>query len=264
MGGVDRRPLHREAMRITIRARSSSTRTTGSPTTRTSRLNRASSRTRTPQPRATRAVAGRRSACARRRTRARPWRSPSDANLVYWYGKLDALYDKPNVKRVEREVVFVKPLETFIVFDRLEATTSTAAVWQLNSKPTAQQSGQQEWTIAGVGYDARESSLSFPPARDATVVPWSGGFSGGSRLDIASGRAPRVSSPCLAPAGRVQNATTAQSGGNSPTITFAGGRNRERSPSDRWNRGHVTLTGGGLNVDTNLATTVPAIRCCFP
>ncbi len=186
----------------------------------------------------------------------------SDDSVVYWSGKLDALYDRPNVTRVEREVVFVKPLETFVVFDRIAATGIDGSVWQLNSKPMPQQSGGK-WTITDAGTTLEVFPL-LPAGATATVVPWSGGYNGGSRLDIASTSNTRYLT-VLAPSGRVQSATTSQAGGNSTaTITFVGGATGTIAFSTDGTGGHVTLTGGGLSVDANLATTVQQIPVLLP
>jgi hypothetical protein len=185
-----------------------------------------------------------------------------DANFVYWSGKLDALYDRPNITRVERDVVFVKPLETFVVFDRINATGVESTVWQVNSKNAAQQSGAK-WTVTESGSILEVFPL-LPAGATASVRPWTGGFSGGSRLDITSTSNARFLN-VLAPAGRVQSATTSSAGGNSiATVTFAGGTTGTFTFSTDGTGGHVTLSGGSVNVDANLATSVQTIPVLLP
>jgi hypothetical protein len=179
-----------------------------------------------------------------------------DANFAYWFGKVEGVYARPTVTRVEREVVFVKPLETFVVFDRINATGVESAIWQLNA-PTAPQQSGGKWTVTDSGSTLEVFPL-LPAGASAAVVPWTGDFDGGSRLDITSSGNTRFLT-VLAPGGRVQSATTSSSGGNSvATVTFAGGSTGTFTFSTDGTGGHVTVSGA-VAFDADLAGSVQQI-----
>lgn len=124
-------------------------------------------------------------------------------DVVHWAGKLEALYGSPSVTRVEREVVFLKPLETFVVFDRIEADV-TKTVWQLNA-PTTPTSAGGKWSVAGTGTSLEVFVLA--PSDATTSVTNAAGIGGsvnsGARLDVSSGGHTRYLT-VLAPGGRVR------------------------------------------------------------
>jgi hypothetical protein len=63
----------------------------------------------------------------------------------------------------------------------------------------------------------------------------------------------------------VQDATTSSASGNSiATVTFVGGATGTVTFSTDGTGGHVTLSGGGLAVDADLATAVQQIPVLVP
>jgi hypothetical protein len=87
------------------------------------------------------------------------------------------------VTRVEREVVFVKPL-LVVVFDRIDAAADTRRVWQINSA--------NQPTIAGnvIDLDGASTDLQVwtmgPAGTTSTVVDWTtdADMNGGWRVDV--------------------------------------------------------------------------------
>jgi hypothetical protein len=187
------------------------------------------------------------------------------SDVLYWAGKLDALYGLPSVTRVEREVVFVKPLETFVVFDRIEADVTSSA-WQLNS-PVAPTEAGGKWSVAGAGNTGLELFVLRPSGAAGVVTGWpslDGDVKAGARLDVASGGHTRYLT-VLAAKGRVVGATGAEAAGSTTaTVSFAGGATATVSFSTDGAGGRVTLSGGGLAVDAALAAGVEPIPVLVP
>lgn len=187
------------------------------------------------------------------------------ADLTHWAGKLEALYGNANVTRVEREVVFIKPLETFVVFDRI-ASTVTSSVWQLNA-PVAPTQANGRWNVAGAGNGGLEIFVLRPSGATGTVSSWpsmNGDVKSGSRLDFTSTGNTRFLA-VLGAKGKVTSAAGSEAGGlTTATLSFAGGATGTVSFSTDGAGGHVTLAGGGLAVDLALGTGVAAIPVIVP
>lgn len=187
-----------------------------------------------------------------------------NGNVVHWASKLEALYGNPSVTRVEREVVFLRPLETFVVFDRIEADV-TKTVWQLNAPVTPTSSGGK-WTVAGTGTSLETFVLA--PSDATTSVTNAAGISGsvtsGARLDVSSGGHTRFLT-VLAPGGKVTSATASTASGNTTAnLSFAGGASGTVSFSTDGTGGTVKVSGGGLSIDVTPATGVATIPVLVP
>jgi hypothetical protein len=178
----------------------------------------------------------------------------TDANVTFASGKMQDIYDQAAVTRIERDVAFIRPLETFVVFDRIEADVDSA-VWQF-SMPSAPTQAGGKWTTSPTGGSLDVFPL-LPSGAAPAIVGWpsvNSDFKFGSRMDITSGGHTRylaVFSP-----GKVQTATVDQNGGNSTaTLSFVGGASGTVSFSTDGSGGHVTINGGGVTIDTALGTT---------
>ena len=188
-----------------------------------------------------------------------------NGNVLHWAAKLDALYGNPSVTRVEREVVFLKPLETFVVFDRIEAAV-TSSVWQLNA-PVTPTLAAGKWSIAGASAAGLELFVLRPVAANVTVAGWPSMDSdvmSGSRLDVSATGHTRFLT-VLGAKGRVLSAAGAEAGASTTaTLTFAGGASGTVSFSTDGAGGHVTLGGGGLAIDQSLAAGVASVSLFVP
>jgi hypothetical protein len=179
-------------------------------------------------------------------------------DVVHWAAKLDALYGNADVTKVEREVVFVRPLETFVVFDRIEANV-TSSVWQLNA-PVTPTEAAGKWSVAGAGGTGLELFILRPNAATGVVMTWPGGgdVKSGARLDVTSTGHTRYLT-VLGAKGRVTSATGSEAAGSTTaTLSFAGGASGTVSFSTDGAGGQVTLNGGGLTVNQALTTGVTA------
>ncbi|CAN5415633.1 hypothetical protein BH09MYX1_BH09MYX1_36200 [soil metagenome] len=177
-------------------------------------------------------------------------------NVLYWAGKMAPLYGNAKVTRVDRDVVFVKPLETFVVFDRIESTV-TSSIFQLNA-PVTPVLANGHWSI-DVGPNGLEI---FPlrPTAAANVVSWpsvDSDFNGGARLDLTSAGKSRFLT-ILGAKGRVTAATSPTPGATTiATVTFACGTTGTFTFSTDGVGGHVTLTGA-VTEDRDLVAGVTA------
>lgn len=187
-------------------------------------------------------------------------------DVVHWAGKLEALYGNPSVTRVEREVVFLRPLETFVVFDRIEADV-TKTVWQLNAPTTpTSASASGKWTVAGSGSSLEVFVLA--PSDATTAVTSAAGIGGsvnsGARLDVSSGGHTRYLT-VLATGGRVTSATASTAGDTTTAnLSFAGGASGTVSFSTNGTGGTVKVTGGGVSADVPLAASIGTIPVLLP
>ncbi len=186
-------------------------------------------------------------------------------DVMHWAGKLEALYGNPGVTKVEREVVFVKALETFVVFDRIEADVSTS-VWQLNA-PVAPTGSGAKWSVAGAGGAGLDVFVLRPSGTTAAVKSWpsmNGDVKSGARLDVSSTGHTRYLT-VLSAKGRVTTATGSEANGSTvATLAFAGGTSGTVSFSTDGTGGHVTLNGGGLAIDLALSTGIAIIPVLTP
>lgn len=188
-----------------------------------------------------------------------------NANVMHWAAKLEPLYGNAAVTRVEREVVFLKALETFVVFDRIEADV-TSSVWQLNAPVMPTQAGGK-WSVAGTGTTGLEVFVLRPAAPTTTVTSWPtmlADIKKGARLDVTSTGHTRYLT-VLGAKGRVATAVGAEAGANTTaTLTFAGGATATVAFSTDGAGGHVTVNGGGLAVDADLTAGVANVPVMVP
>ena len=188
-----------------------------------------------------------------------------DANVLHWAAKLEGLYGNPSVTRVEREVVFLKALETMVVFDRIEADV-TSSVWQLNA-PVAPTLAAGRWSVAGTGGAGLDVFVLQPTVATGVVTGWpalNSDVKDGFRLDVSSSGHTRYLT-VLAAKGRVTSASGAVAGASTTaTLVFTGGASGSVAFSTDGVGGHVTVTGGGLTVDQNLAAGVAAPALFVP
>lgn len=188
-----------------------------------------------------------------------------NGDVLHWTAKLEAVYGDPSVTRVEREVVFVKALETLVVFDRIEAGV-TSSVWQLNA-PAAPTSTAGKWTVAGEGGSGLEVFVLRPTGATTNVVSWPGvdaDYKSGSRLDVSSSGHTRYLT-VLGAKDHVASATGSEVGTSTvATLTFAGGASGTVSFSTDGAGGHITLNGGGVAIDADLGASITSIPVLTP
>ncbi len=178
-----------------------------------------------------------------------------EARHLYWAGSMGALYGDPSVTRVEREVVFLREAETYVVFDRVEVAGGTS-VYTLNAPKKPALVGAR-WTVDGPGGGLELLPLA-PAGLVGTVVDWKtvdADFLGGFRLDLPSTGSARYLT-VLAPTGKVTTATPSTAGGLQVVdLAFTGGATAKVSFSVDGSGGHLVLSGAPA-VDVELAAGV--------
>ena len=142
----------------------------------------------------------------------------------------------------------------------------TSSVWQLNA-PVTPTLASGKWSVAGSAGTGLEIFVLRPTAATTAVPSWptmDSDVKSGARLDVSSTGHTRYLT-VLGAKGRVLTATGSDSGGSTiATLTFAGGATGTVSFSTDGAGGHVTLNGGGVAVDADLAAGVAKIPVFAP
>lgn len=115
--------------------------------------------------------------------------------------------------------------------------------------------------VAGAGGAGLDVFVLQPAAATTSVKGWpamDADVKSGFRLDVSSSGHTRYLT-VLGAKGRVQSASVAQAGASTTaTIAFVGGTSGTVAFSTDGAGGHVTLAGGGVNVDQDLTAGVAA------
>jgi hypothetical protein len=189
--------------------------------------------------------------------------------FVYMRADITPVYGgKEAVKRVEREVVFLKGPGAFVVMDRAD-TMGADAVWQLNA-PVAPVMSSEGWMVDGSAGTLEIRPL-FPSTVVGEVLDWptlDADMNTGHRLDVPNpGQADRARFlMLLAKGGTVTSATpTTASGTIGASMMFGDGTAVVVAFGDELAGGTLKVTKGGATAfDGALPSTVDTLPLLVP